>query len=122
MANRDYGYWGDDFRRFDHYGQHRRLHLRSVKLISDGEVPEAITCSIVDLYAYEGAIGSWGAVMYEPYSDNPASSGLFVTPLEDLQTNIPRYLEGGWQVVSRTASVSFLKLRGMVGLERSLHR
>ncbi|PVF96395.1 hypothetical protein CPB86DRAFT_807752 [Serendipita vermifera] len=80
MAFRDSGYWGDDVPKFHHYGKDQRLHLRSVKLLSDG------------------AIGSWGAAMYEPYTDNPSTSGFFVMSLKDLQHDIPQYIERGWQV------------------------
>ncbi|KAG8802221.1 hypothetical protein FRC17_006463 [Serendipita sp. 399] len=46
----------------------------------------------------DGAIGSWGAAMYEPYSDNPSTSGFFVVSEQDLKDYIPRYLNDGWQV------------------------
>jgi hypothetical protein len=36
MAHRPIGYLGDEVQRFSHYGKHQRLHLRSVKLITDG--------------------------------------------------------------------------------------
>jgi len=36
MAHRPIGYLGDEVQRFGHYGIHRRLHLRSVKLVTDG--------------------------------------------------------------------------------------
>ncbi|KIM26511.1 hypothetical protein M408DRAFT_180844 [Serendipita vermifera MAFF 305830] len=80
MAHKPIGYLGDDIERFDHFGKHKRLHLRSVKLITDG------------------AIGSWGAAMYEPYSDNPSTSGFMLISTETLRHDIHKYLEGGWQV------------------------
>lgn len=79
MGYMDVGYWNGT-ERFDHYGPHQRLHLRSIKMVADG------------------AIGSWGAAMYEPYTDNPSTSGFFVVSEQDLKDFIPRYLEEGWQV------------------------
>lgn len=37
MAHRPTGYLGDEIKRFNHYGKHQRLHLRSVKLMTDGK-------------------------------------------------------------------------------------
>lgn len=37
--------------------------------------------------------------MYEPYSDNPSTSGFLSVSPEALRSDIPKYLEGGWQVV-----------------------
>jgi len=38
--------------------------------------------------------------MYEPYSDNPLTSGFLSVSPETLRKDIPKYLERGWQVVS----------------------
>ncbi|KAG8854328.1 hypothetical protein FRB91_003650 [Serendipita sp. 411] len=79
MGYMDVGYWNGT-EAFHHYGVHRRLNLRSVKMVADG------------------AIGSWGAAMYEPYSDNPSTSGFFVVSEQDLKDYIPKYLKDRWQV------------------------
>ncbi|KAJ7209692.1 amidohydrolase family-domain-containing protein [Mycena pura] len=44
--------------RLTDYGVHRRLNLRSVKLFTDG------------------ALGSWGAALIEPYADKPDTRGI----------------------------------------------
>ena len=105
MAYRPTGYLGDEVQRFSQYGKHQRLHLRSVKLITDGmsvtfEVPSQHTNTKRYCRLFTGAIGSWGAAMYEPYSDNPSTSGFLAISPETLRKEIPKYLEGGWQVVS----------------------
>ncbi|KDR78374.1 hypothetical protein GALMADRAFT_1317728 [Galerina marginata CBS 339.88] len=51
-------YWGNQIPRLINYGKHERLNLRSVKLFADGE------------------LGSWGAALLEPYSDDPETRGL----------------------------------------------
>jgi len=79
MARRDEGYWGKDIKKLSDWGN-GRLNLRSIKLIADG------------------ALGSWGAKMYEPYSDNPSTTGIWCIPLERLQSDIPKYIADGWQV------------------------
>lgn len=38
--------------------------------------------------------------LYEPYADNPSTSGFMRTPPEVLNDVIPRFLRDGWQVVS----------------------
>lgn len=99
MANREEGYWGKDIQKFYDYGKHKRLTLRSIKLIGDGKsfCGNSIFSSKPFLL---GAIGSWGAVMYKPYSDDPSKSGFFRVPLEVLKKDIPRYINDGWQTVS----------------------
>ncbi|KAI0313267.1 amidohydrolase family-domain-containing protein [Amylostereum chailletii] len=62
------------------YGLHGRLTLRSVKLFSDG------------------ALGSFGAALLEPYSDDPTTSGLMRTPPEVLREQIEKLYAHGWQV------------------------
>jgi hypothetical protein len=102
MAFRDTGYLGDAVTQFHHHGKHQRLHLRSIKLISDGDsFIFNIACFYPCSLDSTGAIGSWGAAMYEPYTDNPSTSGFLVISLEDLQRDIPKYIEKGWQVVSQ---------------------
>ncbi|KAI9105337.1 amidohydrolase family-domain-containing protein [Phlyctochytrium arcticum] len=57
-----------------------RLRVRSVKLFLDG------------------ALGSWGAAMYEPYSDKPEEEGLLRFTLEELEKIISKWIENGYQV------------------------
>ncbi len=43
MGYMDVGYWNGT-ERFDHYGPHQRLHLRSIKMIADGTI---LTMSLI---------------------------------------------------------------------------
>ncbi len=57
-----------------------RLNIRSVKLYSDG------------------ALGSRGALLLQPYSDDPGNYGLLVTPIDTLKEYIREAYEHGFQV------------------------
>ncbi len=59
-----------------------RLWVRSIKLYSDG------------------ALGSRGAALLEPYSDDPQNSGLLVSPPAHIQDVAERALQRGFQVNS----------------------
>lgn len=45
----------------------------------------------------DGALGSRGAVLLQPYSDDPKNTGLWVTPPGELERAIEAAVEGGWQ-------------------------
>ena len=51
----------------------------------------------IKLYA-DGALGSRGAALLEPYSDDPKNSGLLVSPPEHLRAVAVRALRSGFQV------------------------
>ena len=55
-----------------------------------------LTVRAVKLFA-DGALGSRGAKMFEPYEDDPATSGLWVTPPEELRARIARVAAAGYQ-------------------------
>ncbi|KAG8705795.1 hypothetical protein FRC09_002751 [Ceratobasidium sp. 395] len=57
-----------------------RLILRAVKIFGDG------------------ALGSWGSAMLEPYSDRPETSGMLRSSPEVFEDLIKRFYEDGWQV------------------------
>ncbi|MFI5174544.1 MAG: amidohydrolase [Terriglobia bacterium] len=61
------------------YGENR-LTVRSIKMIADG------------------ALGSRGAALLEPYSDDPKNSGWMVTPQETLYAWAKKATDGGFQV------------------------
>ncbi|TFK37702.1 amidohydrolase family-domain-containing protein [Crucibulum laeve] len=73
-------YWGAQIPRLVDYGKRGRLNVRSVKLFTDG------------------ALGSWGAALLEPYSDNPSTKGIMRSSPEALQNLVERFWEDGWQV------------------------
>lgn len=71
-----------DVPRLINYGKHGRLTLRSFKLFLDG------------------ALGSWGAALLEPYSDKPEESGLVMYTGEKIKHIVTELWKGGWQVNS----------------------
>ena len=57
-----------------------RLWIRAIKLVADG------------------ALGSRGAALLEPYSDDPGNTGLITTPPERIRSVAVRALRAGFQV------------------------
>ncbi len=57
-----------------------RLWIRAIKITADG------------------ALGSRGAALLEPYSDDPGNTGLITTPLERIKSVAVRALKAGFQV------------------------
>jgi predicted amidohydrolase YtcJ len=55
-----------------------------------------MTLRAVKLYA-DGALGSRGAALLEPYHDDPNNRGLVVTPVDELETLIERSMRAGFQ-------------------------
>jgi predicted amidohydrolase YtcJ len=55
-----------------------------------------LTVRSVKLYA-DGALGSRGALLFEPYSDDPKTSGLAVTPEGELRARIFAVAQAGFQ-------------------------
>jgi predicted amidohydrolase YtcJ len=53
----------------------------------------------VKLYM-DGALGSRGAALLAPYSDMPSTSGLLVTPVDELREHLRRAREGRYQVAT----------------------
>ncbi|KAF9054163.1 amidohydrolase family-domain-containing protein [Panaeolus papilionaceus] len=72
-------YWGDQLPRMINHGKHGRLNLRGIKLYSDG------------------ALGSWGAALLEPYSDDPSTSGLLLSNPETIEKLVRQFWKDGWQ-------------------------
>ncbi|THH33281.1 hypothetical protein EUX98_g931 [Antrodiella citrinella] len=66
--------------RLEGYGVGGRLDMKSVKIFTDG------------------ALGSWGAALLEPYSDNPSTSGLMRTSESKLEGIVQRAWNNGWGV------------------------
>ncbi len=89
-----------------------RLPLRVYAMI-DGQVPRdrlaeqmrlwartpevgRLTVRAVKFYA-DGALGSRGAALFEPYSDDPATSGLLVTAPAELRARVLQAARAGFQ-------------------------
>jgi hypothetical protein len=69
------------FPRLNKYGPQGHLSMRGIKLFADG------------------ALGSFGAALLEPYSDDPSTSGLMRTSPEALKTQVEALYARGWQTV-----------------------
>ncbi|HZY02065.1 MAG TPA: amidohydrolase [Anaeromyxobacteraceae bacterium] len=89
-----------------------RLPLRVYAMI-DGQVPRErlaeqmrlwartpevgrLTVRAVKFYA-DGALGSRGAALFQPYSDDPATSGLFLTAPAELRARVLQAARAGFQ-------------------------
>ncbi|KAI5123983.1 hypothetical protein M0805_006395 [Coniferiporia weirii] len=70
-------YWGDKRTKVIN---ENRLTARSVKIFADG------------------ALRSGGAALFEPYTDNPETSGFMRIDPEVLYKFVPKFLTDGWQV------------------------
>ncbi|TCD68977.1 hypothetical protein EIP91_009199 [Steccherinum ochraceum] len=66
--------------RLEGFGVGGRLSMTSVKIFTDG------------------ALGSWGAALLEPYSDNPSTAGLMRTSEEKLEKLVQQVWDDGWGV------------------------
>lgn len=100
-------YWGDQIPRLINYGKHHRLNVRGVKLYADGEPHESSDLLRSPIHICLGALGSWGAALLEPYSDNPSTSGLMLSSPETLGNLVQQFWRDGWQTVRCTIPVSF---------------
>lgn len=104
MANEETSeHWGGRFERVEDYGKDGRLNLRSVKLFTDGTLcltAEPQRSRRTGLMRRTGALGSWGAALLEPYTDNPLTSGLMRTSEAALKRTVTQFWEDGWGVVS----------------------
>ena len=58
-----------------------------------------LTIRAIKLYA-DGALGSRGALLLEPYSDDPENSGLSVTPESDLRKRFAEGIKHGFQIAT----------------------
>jgi len=75
------GYWGNTTEKI-HGAGNNKFTMRSAKFVADG------------------AMRTGGAALYEPYSDDPSSTGFFRIPPEVLNEYIPKFIADGWQTVS----------------------
>jgi predicted amidohydrolase YtcJ len=76
--------------------------LDTLRALEDPEIGRAggfLTIRAVKLYA-DGALGSRGAALLEPYADDPGNRGLLVTPRERLLEATRLALEKGFQVAT----------------------
>ncbi|KAI0790942.1 amidohydrolase family-domain-containing protein [Abortiporus biennis] len=70
----------ENLERLEEYGKDGRYDLRSVKIVADG------------------ALGSWGAALLEPYSDDPNTTGLMRYEDNVFKEMLEKYYKAGWGV------------------------
>lgn len=58
---------------------------------------DRLTARTVKLFV-DGALGSWGSAMWEPYNDRPSDSGLLLIEPDKLNSLVRHWSERGWQV------------------------
>ncbi|KAJ7584940.1 amidohydrolase 3 [Mycena floridula] len=73
-------YWGSQIPRLVNYGKQGRLNVRAIKLFADG------------------ALGSFGSALLEPYSDSPETSGFLLSDPAVLLKYAKQFREDGFQV------------------------
>jgi predicted amidohydrolase YtcJ len=95
------------FRELDREG---KLKVRVYGMASTGARPEAVSqrpepAKPTDRFVLraikifiDGAMGSRGGLLFEPYSDDPGNSGLLLTDPESLEATTETALRNGWQV------------------------
>lgn len=66
-----------------------------------GSANGRLSAAAVKLFA-DGALGSWGAAMLEPYTDKPESQGLLIYTAEELATAVAAAVKRGFQVRHHT--------------------
>ncbi|KXS22084.1 hypothetical protein M427DRAFT_118087 [Gonapodya prolifera JEL478] len=71
---------GDSVERIDDYLGQGKFRLRAVKQFLDG------------------ALGSWGAAMWEPYEDKPDQDGIMRLGKDALKEITAKWIDAGWQV------------------------
>jgi len=78
---------------------------------------EKLSVSSIKLYA-DGALGSRGALLLEPYSDDPGNTGLLMSPPDYFRDILVKAYENGFQVnthcIGDSANRMILKLYGEV--------
>ena len=107
-------YWGSQIPRLVDYGRDRHLNVRGVKLFTDGKsLSYALCIQFILIYQTAmnaGALGSWGAALLAPYSDNPTTAGLMRSSADALRGLVEKFYEDGWQVVRLFVSPSLSTL------------
>lgn len=77
----------------------RHLSALTTLPLRNADVSSRLTIRTVKLFA-DGALGSWGSAMWEPYSDRPDERGLLLMEPGEV-TKIVRYWhDRGWQVAT----------------------
>ena len=73
------------------------LDTKDVSLVRDGNPDDKVVTRAIKLYA-DGALGSRGAALLKPYSDDPGNEGLVTLTHEDMVPTLQAAREAGVQV------------------------
>lgn len=110
----DAGILENEFKAYKELGQEGKLKMRIYAMVSSDsnfyekvikEGPQIslfggkLTLRTVKIFA-DGALGSRGALLTEPYSDSPSNSGLLVTSIEKMEKVTLESLAKGFQVAT----------------------
>jgi hypothetical protein len=98
MAHRDEGYWGKDVEKLFDYGN-GRLNLRSIKLIADGMSNFLYYLGLFQRHVDQVHWGVGELRCTNRIRITPRQLASGAVPLETLQSDIPKYIADGWQVV-----------------------
>ncbi len=105
----DAGVSADDLRAYRELIAEARMPIRIYAMIGgDGplwreylkrgpEIGERLTVRAIKLYA-DGALGSRGAALWQPYSDDRSNTGLLITPKEEIERIARQAVQHGFQV------------------------
>jgi predicted amidohydrolase YtcJ len=105
----DAGVSADDLRAYRELIAEGRMPVRIYAMIGgDGplwreylkrgpEIGERLTVRAIKLYA-DGALGSRGAALWQPYSDDRSNTGLLITPKEEIERIARQAVQHGFQV------------------------
>lgn len=108
----DAGASGQTLELYEELGREGKLNIRLYAMISDhqptieawfrrgplvGAYDGTLWVRSIKLYQ-DGALGSRGAALLEPYTDDPRTSGLLVSPAEHIKDVASRALVAGFQV------------------------
>lgn len=67
--------------------------------IMNEDASDKLSIRTVKLFA-DGALGSWGSAMWEPYADRPSERGLLLMKEEEVPVIVRYWHERGWQVAT----------------------
>ena len=73
------------------------LDTKDVSLVRDGNPDDKVVTRAIKLYA-DGALGSRGAALLKPYSDDPGNDGLVTLTHQEMMPTLEAALEAGVQV------------------------
>ena len=98
-------YWGKGVPKLEDYGEDAHLNVKTVKLFTDGTLLKSV-CLHNFSHVPEGALGSWGAALLEPYSDKPDTTGIMRSTPETLESMVSQFWEDGWHTVSTVSRLT----------------